>query len=105
MKTFKIACIALATASGCSLALAQKAGSFSASVGVTQISPSVNSGNLSAPSQPGSQIGITNNSQLTGAVNYMVTDNIAVQVPLSFGFKHDFTGAGTIAGVVKIAET
>ena len=105
MKTFTLAVIAMAAASGCSLALAQKAGSFSASVGVTQISPSVSSGNLSAPSQPGSQVGISSNSQLTGAVNYMLTDNIAVHVPLGFGYKHNVTGAGSIAGVGKIADT
>jgi outer membrane protein len=89
----------------CGSALAQKAGSFSASVGVTQIAPDVSSGNLSAPSLPNTQVDVDSNTQLTGAVNYMVTDNIAVHVPLGFGFKHKVTGAGAIAGVGTIATT
>jgi outer membrane protein len=105
MKTLHLSLLALVAASGCGLAMAQKAGSYSASIGATQISPSVGSGNLSAPSLPGTQVGISSNAQLTGAVNYMVTDNIAVHVPIGFGFKHAINGAGAIAGVGKIADT
>ena len=105
MKTLNLALIALATASTCGLAMAQKAGSISASVGFTQISPSVSSGNLSAPSLPGSQVGLTNNSQLTLAFNYAVTDNINLHVPFGLGFKHSINGAGGIAGVGKLGDT
>lgn len=105
MKTLHLSLVALVAASGCGLAMAQKAGSFSASIGATQISPSVGSGSLSAPSLPGTQVDINSNSQLTGAVNYMVTDNIAVHVPIGFGFKHDINGAGAIAGVGRLADT
>jgi outer membrane protein len=86
-------------------AFAQKAGSWSASVGVTQISPDVNSGNLSAPSLPGTKIDVNNNTQLTGAVNYAMTDNIVINVPLGFGFKHKVSGDGAIAGVGVIGTT
>ncbi len=105
MKKLNLVLVAMAAASSCGLAMAQKAGSFSASIGFTQISPSVNSGNLSAPSLPGTQVGVSSNSQLTGAVNYMATDNVALHVPLGFGFKHDVSGAGAIAGVGKLADT
>ena len=105
MKKLNLVLVAMAAASSCGLAMAQKAGSFSASIGFTQISPSVNSGNLSAPSLPGTQVGVSSNSQLTGAVNYMVTDNVALHVPLGFGFKHDVSGTGAIAGVGKLADT
>ena len=105
MKKINAALIALATVSACGLAMAQKAGGISASVGFTQISPSVSSGNLSAPSLPGSQIGITNNSQLTLAFNYAVTDNIILHLPIGFGFKHNINGAGSIAGVGKLGDT
>ena len=105
MKKINIALIALAIASTCCLATAQKAGGVSASVGFTQISPSVSSGNLSAPSLPGSQIGITNNSQLTLAFNYAITDNIILHLPIGFGFKHNINGAGSIAGVGKLGDT
>ncbi len=86
-------------------AFAQKAGSWSASVGVTQIAPDVTSGNLTAPSLPGTQADVNNNTQLTGAVNYAMTDNIVINVPLGFGFKHKVTGAGAIAGVGVIGTT
>lgn len=105
MKSINFLCVCVAAASSCGTALAQKAGSMSASVGFTQISPSVNSGNLSAPSLPGTQVGVSNNSQLTGAINYMVTDNLNVYLPIGFGFKHDVYGAGAISGVGKLADT
>ena len=97
--------LALATLAFCGSALAQKAGSFSASIGATHIAPSVDSGNLSAPSLPNSKIDVNSNSQVTGAVNYMVTDNVAVHVPLGFGFKHEVSGDGAIKGVGKLVET
>lgn len=105
MKTLNLAIATLVAASSCGLAMAQKAGTFSASVGVTQISPSVNSGNLSAPSLPGTKVSVNNNSQLTAVLNYMVTDNINLHLPLSFGFKNEVSGAGAIAGVGKLADT
>ena len=97
--------LALATLAFCGSALAQKAGSFSASIGATHIAPSVDSGNLSAPSLPNSKIDVNSNSQVTGAVNYMVTDNVAVHVPIGFGFKHEVSGDGAIKGVGKLVET
>lgn len=105
MKPFNFAVTALLAACACGTVLAQSAGSISASIGVTQIAPSVSSGNLSAPSLPGSQVSITNSTRLTGAVNYMLTDAIALHLPLGLGFKHSISGAGAIAGVGKLAET
>ena len=105
MKTYNFAVIALAAASTCGLAAAQKAGTFSASIGFTQTAPTVSSGNLSAPSLSGSQVSVSNNLQLTGAVNYMLTDNFALHVPIGLGFKHNITGLGAIAGVGKLADT
>ena len=95
----------LATLAFCGPALAQKAGSFSASIGLTHIAPSVDSGNLSAPSLPNSKVDVNSNSQITGAVNYMVTDSVALHVPIGFGFKHEVSGDGAIAGVGKLVET
>lgn len=105
MKTFNLTVLGLAAAGVCTLATAQQAGGFSASIGLTQISPSVSSGNLSAPSLPGTQVSITNSTRLTGAVNYMLNDNIALHVPIGFGFKHSVNGAGAISGVGKLADT
>lgn len=86
-------------------AFAQKAGSWSASIGFTQISPDLTSGNLSAPSLPGTQVDINSNIQITGAVNYAMTDNVVINVPLGLGFKHKISGAGAIAGVGVIGTT
>jgi outer membrane protein len=97
--------LALAMLAFCGSALAQKAGSFSASIGGTHIAPSVSSGNLTAPSLPNTKVDVNSNSQITGAVNYMVTDNIAAHVPIGFGFKHEITGDGAIKGVGKLIET
>jgi outer membrane protein len=105
MKKTVLSLATLATLALCGSAFAQKAGNFSASIGVTQIAPSVTSGNLSAPSLPNTQADVDSNTQLTGAVNYMVTDNIAVHAPLGLGFKHKISGAGAIAGVGTIATT
>jgi outer membrane protein len=86
-------------------AFAQKAGSWSASVGITKIAPDVTSGNLTAPSLPGTQTDVLSNTQLTGAVNYSFSDNIVVHLPLGFGFKHKVVGTGAIAGVGVIGTT
>jgi outer membrane protein len=105
MKKTSLFLAAMAALGLCGSAFAQKAGSWSASIGFTQISPDVASGNLTAPSLPGTKVDVGSNSQITGAVNYMMTDNLAVHVPLGLGFKHDITGAGAINGVGKIATT
>ena len=89
----------------CGIAQAQQAGTFSASIGVTHIAPAVDSGNLSAPSLPNSRIDVDSDSQVTGALNYMLTDQIGLHLPLGFGFKHKVSGAGAIAGVGTVADT
>ena len=89
----------------CGLAQAQQAGTFSASIGVMHIAPAVDSGKLSAPSLPNTQIDVDSNSQINGALNYMLTDQLGLHVPLGFGFRHKINGAGAIAGVGTVAET
>lgn len=73
------------------------------------ISPSVRSGNLSsgplAGTVPNAQIDVGSNAQFVGAVNYMVTNDLNLHVPLSFGFRHEITGAGAIANVGKLGDT
>ncbi len=86
-------------------ATAQVAGTLSARAGFTHIAPQVKSGNLSAPSFPGTTVDVGTATSLSGGVNYMLTDNWAVDVPLALPFKHDITGDGAIAGVGKLGET
>lgn len=85
-------------------ASAQSAGSLVVRLGATQIRPDVKSGDLSAPSLPGTQADIKSDTELTGGLTYMVSDNVSIDLPLSAGFKHDLVGAGTIAGVGKIGD-
>jgi outer membrane protein len=83
---------------------AQSAGTMMLRAGATQIKPNVSSGDLSAPSFAGTQADIRANTQFAGGISYMLTDNVAVDLPLSLPFKHEVDGAGAIAGVGKIGE-
>lgn len=85
-------------------AQAQQAGSWLARIGATNISPHVSSGDLSAPSLPGTKIDVGDSTQLSGGITYMLTDSWAVDVPIATPFKHTLTGEGAIAGVGKIGE-
>ncbi len=96
---------ALATLALAGAAQAQVAGTWSVRLGATNISPQVKSGNLSAPSFPGTKVDVGSASALTGGINYMVTDNWAVDMPLGLPFKHKFYGDGAIAGVGQVGET
>lgn len=97
----------LVLAAGCVAAggaCAQSAGALLVRASVTQIKPDVTSGDLTAPSLPGTQADIKANTQPTLGVTYMLSDNFSLDLPLSLGFKHDIVGAGAIAGVGKIGE-
>ena len=85
-------------------AQAQSNGTLMLRAGASQIKPHVSSGDLTAPSFPGTQADIRANTQLAGGISYMLTDNVSVDVPLALPFKHEIVGAGAIAGVGKIGE-
>ena len=105
MQYFSSSCLAAAALILCTSASAQVAGSWSARVGVTHISPQVDSGYLSTPSFPGTTVGVGSASALTGGLNYMLTDHWAVDLPLGLPFKHDFYGTGAIEGTGKLGHT
>jgi len=98
--------LALASVALCSpgLAQAQSAGSIILRGGVTQIAPDVKSGDLTAPSFPGTKADIKSDTQPTGGITWMWSDNVAFDLPIALGFKHDIVGDGAIAGVGKIGE-
>lgn len=102
-KTVQFALIPLALACA-SLAQAQSAGSWMVRAGATTIKPNVDSGDLSAPSLPGTKADIRSASQVSGGITYMYTDNLAVDLPLALPFTHDIEGAGAIQGAGKIAD-
>lgn len=96
------AAAALAFAVSALVAHAQSAGTWMVGVGATQIKPHVSSSALAAPSSPNTQVDIGPDTQPTLWVARMVTDHWSVAVPIGFGFKHEITGAGSIAGVGRI---
>lgn len=90
---------------GATAAQAQSAGNWSVRVGATHIAPSVTSGDLSPPSFAGTKADVDSATQLTGGVTYMLTNHVALDLPLALPFRHDITGDGAIAGVGKLGET
>jgi outer membrane protein len=101
-------CIALAAAAlgvfATGAANAQSAGSWLVRVGATKITPHVDSGDLTAPGLAGTKADVKSDTELSGGITYMLSDNLAVDVLLPTPFKHDVVGAGAIAGVGKIGE-
>jgi len=85
-------------------AQAQSKGSVMVRLGATMIQPDVKSGDLTAPSFPGTRADIESDTQPTAGITYMLSDHIALDLPLAAGFKHDIVGDGAIAGVGKIGE-
>lgn len=84
---------------------AQGAGTWMISGGATRIAPNTDSGTLSPPAPPNTRVDIGADTRPTLALGYMLTDNIALEVPVGLGFKHDIHGAGSIAGVGRIGTT
>jgi outer membrane protein len=85
-----------------SLVHAQSAGSIVVYGGAAQITPKVESGDLSAPSLPGTKIDVRKATSFVGGVTYYWTDNISIDLPISAPFTHDVVGAGAIQGVGKL---
>lgn len=101
MKT-KILLGAVATLCLSGSALAQSAGSFVVYGGAVQIQPQVESGDLTAPSLPGTKVDVKKASAFVGGITYYWTDNISIDLPIGGPFKHDVVGAGAIDGVGKL---
>ena len=102
VRTLFVPLAALGLAGG---AWAQAAGTWQVRAGAMNISPSVRSGDLSPPSLAGSKIDVGDSTRLAGGITYMVTDHIAIDVPLALPFKHRITGDGAVAGVGELGST
>lgn len=85
-------------------ALAQSAGTWTGRVGLTNITPQVSSGNMTAPSFPNTKADVGGDTRLSGGITYMYTDNIAIDLPIALPFKHKLLGAGALAGAGQIGE-
>lgn len=104
MKT-KLKFLALVAALACSSAMAQTAGTWMVRAGATNITPHVTSGYLSAPDfMGGTQADVAADSQLSGGITYMLTDNVSVDLPLALPFKHKLLGAGVLAGAGELGS-
>ena len=85
MKT-KLQWIAAALALAAVGAQAQTSGRWMGRVGVTNINPQVSSGDLTAPSLPGTKIDVEDATQLSGGITYMLNDRWSIDVPLALPF-------------------
>jgi outer membrane protein len=103
-RLLKLAAAISAAAMCASVAQAQSAGSIVVRGGATQIRPDVTSSDLTAPAPTGTKADIKAASQVSGGITYMLTDHVAIDLPLALPFEHEIVGDGAIAGVGKIGE-
>lgn len=102
--TFKFLLLPLAVVC-LSTAQAQTAGSWLVRVGATNVTPKVSSGDLTAPTLPGTKVSVGGSTRLSGGITYMVDNNIAVDLPLALPFTSKLSGDGALDGVGKLGDT
>lgn len=95
---------AVALGLACGAASAQSAGTWLFKAGVNNIAPQVKSGDLSAPSLPGTKIDIEDATSVILTATRMVTDNVSVEFFAGLPYKHDVVGDGAIKGVGKLGS-
>lgn len=94
-----VAASALACAAGAS---AQSAGQWTAKFGFSELTPKVESGNLSAPALPNTRTDVESDIQPVLIFAYGLTDNISLEAALGTPYKHKIIGAGSIAGTGEL---
>ena len=87
-----------------SAAQAQSAGTWLIKGGFNGIAPAVKSGDLSAPSLPGSKVDVASANSLIASATYMLTDNASVEFVGGLPYKHDIQGAGSLSAVGKLGS-
>ncbi len=97
--------IALAAALGMTAAAhAQTAGTWMGTLGVVNIAPQVDSGNLSAPSLPNTKIDVKPATTVAFGVTYMFTDDCSINLALGWPPRHEIVGADSINGVGRLGS-
>jgi len=86
----------------CATASAQSAGQFTAKFGLNQLTPKVESGDISAPALPGTKADVGSDLQPVLIFAYGLTDNISLEAALGTPYKHTIYGAGAIAGTGEL---
>lgn len=95
--------LGVAAALACaSTASAQSAGQLTAKFGVNQLTPKVESGDISAPALPGTKADVGKDTQPVLVLAYGLTDNISLETALGTPYKHKIYGAGAIAGTGEL---
>ncbi|WP_374567632.1 OmpW family protein [Ideonella sp.] len=102
-KTLTSALMLTALALASNAALAQDAGTVAVKFGYNQIVPQVSSGNLSAPSMPGTKIDVKEAGAPIFTLTYMYSSDISFELYAGLPYEHDIVGDGAIKGVGKIA--
>ena len=87
-----------------STASAQSAGQFTAKFGINQLTPKVESGDISAPALPGTKADVGRDLQPVLSFTYGLTDNISLETCLGTPYKHAIDGAGAIAGTGELGS-
>ena len=94
-----VAAAALACAASAS---AQSAGQWTAKFGFNQLTPKVESGDISAPALPFTKADVKRDIQPVVIIAYGITDNISLEGALGTPYKHKIIGAGSIAGTGEL---
>ena len=94
-----VAAIAMACATGAS---AQSAGQWTAKFGFNELTPKVESGNVSAPALPNTKADVEGDIQPVLIFAYGLTDNISLETALGTPYKNKIVGAGAVAGVGEL---
>jgi outer membrane protein len=84
---------------------AQSKGDWLIRAGLTSVNPQVKSGDLSAPTVPGTKIDVTASTVVGGGISYMLTDNWSVDLPLAVFLENKIKGDGAIKGSGQIGST
>jgi len=103
-KTFISALMLTALALASNNALAQDAGTVAVKFGYNQIMPQVSSGDLSAPSMPGTKIDVKEAGAPIMTLTYIYSSGISFELYAGLPYEHDIVGDGAIKGVGKIAS-
>ena len=96
-----VAASLVACATGAS---AQSAGQWTAKFGLNQLTPKVESGDISAPALPGTKADVSSDIQPVLIFAYGLTDNISLEAALGTPYKHKIMGAGAIAGTGELGS-
>lgn len=103
-KTLTSALMLTALALASNAAMAQDAGTVAVKFGYNQIMPQVSSGDLSAPSMPGTKIDVKEAGAPILTLTYMYSSSISFELYAGLPYEHDIVGDGAIKGVGKIAS-